>query len=241
MGIKNFLLGEGSNDKLVETLKAKVKAEVEARIDAETRLVNLMCDIDELKLSHRRESSRSFQDHELKISHLQDEIEKIKFNFDVDVENAIVEKENQLIDRESALEAKYRAKEVALEATFAKKEATRNREHIEKLARMDKKLEEDKASYRKWLRQEHNKLVDTLTSENTRLVKDNSKLEGRVHELSSYVEVGMNQTESLSQMVSAMMGTLPKISANFSTPTVEVVMPQLGSGNGGTKPQVVNK
>jgi len=179
-------------------------------------------------------------DHEVKLSTIEldhrEEIKSIEGNFSYDVlvlENKIQGLTDSLalsIKREVASTKKeYEVKTEKLEKEHKDAMKTAKGDLAKNIESSDKKLEEDKTSYRKYLKKEHNTENDRLVTGNKKLFADNAKLDGENKGLISRATEAETQVKTLTTLVSKFVEALPKVSAEITTPVVNVQVPSVGN------------
>lgn len=185
-------------------------------IDANERLItrnNELASQIRMHNTHREFDMNALQnDHKLELQGYEHSLESKSHLFDSKISLAITKKTREL-------EKEHDIKMARLE-----------KEHAEKIAKCDRSLESDKAEYRKYLRAENNKIIDTLTNENTRLVKDNANLRGENLGLHGSVNCMEGQVKTMADTMNKFVAVLPKITADFTTPNVAPNV-NMGTGN----------
>lgn len=214
-----------------------------------------------IRLEAEQQVKDVLSDTGVEIADLNRKIEGFENDFESKLEKAVKDEKKSLTNTEKALkkdyetktkrlEADFASKTKKLEADFAAKAKQQTKEHLEKLSKMDTKLENDKASYRKYVRQENNKNIESLEkrivgldAENKRISIENGKLIGENTSLKSLSNFNAGKTESMgtlaNKLTEGLVKAMPTVNADFTTPEVVVQMPksetptQKGGNNGG--------
>lgn len=211
-----------SNENLIErNLELeRENAEVDNRIER-VRISNIR-EMDELKNVHEREINR-----------LTDQIADFDASFERKVEAAVAEKKKELKKLTETQERDFKDRVKKLDKEYEDREKKLNKEFTDRMNSNDRKLEQDKISYRKYLRQEHNTRLTELEKENKNLSKENMSLnsevkaqentigilQGQVKVLSGNTETFAKSLDSLSSKLGdGLVKAMPNISADFSTP-----------------------
>lgn len=177
------------------------------------KIKNLEASLRTIETNHTAESHVQAAGHKIDIAKLQAELQVLN--------NGFHNKVSREIDHKSLI----------LEKAHELKMSQMKKEHLEKMSNLDNKFENDKASYRKYLRTEHNKEIDGL-----RAATD--FLKTRVIELEAIGEANLEiaasaegTVKALTSVVEGLTKALPTISASFTTPTIPANTVTVGSGN----------
>lgn len=167
------------------------------------------------------------------INKLENEIFKLKEQFKSDLEKAITQEKKSLRIQADRDEKEHTARMKKLESEYAAK-----------IAKCDRDLENDKASYRKYLRTEHNNKLESLEKENAKLTSENISLATEVSNLKASKAIMESQNDSLIDLTDGLLETvseitnklaegmsksMPTVNANFSTPDNQIVVPGVTS------------
>lgn len=184
----------------------------------------------EVRANHSNEISSLKTSHSIEIVGKNNEIQQLKDNFKTNLVKEVAQEKKNLKVLTDRLEKEYQDKAKRL-----------NSEHAARIAKCDRDLENDKASYRKYFRSEHNSKVEKLETENNRLFKENVTLTAENKALNTsngITQSQLNSVSDLNESLSETMGTLtselvkglaksmPTITASFSTPEVNVNLPK---------------
>jgi chromosome segregation ATPase len=116
-----------------------------------------------------------------------------------------------------------KAKSESQEREHSNKMKSLEKEYLEKLQRIDRKLEEDKTSYRKYLKSEFNSKVETLEKDNKNLLKENGELKGKVDGLNKAIDLFQGSINPVVSLAEKIVAALPVVSAEITTPkTIDV-------------------
>lgn len=147
-----------------------------------------------------------------------------------DLSNKFDEKVDRAITAvEKPLRKEYESKVTSQDKLHQERMTRLEKDHAEKIAKCDRNLEEDKKSYRKYLREEFNKQIDTLTEENKNLIRDNMELCADLEAETNVNSVLTGTIEATNKTMEALVKALPTIDAKFTTPNAPTAM--VGSGN----------
>ena len=174
-------------------------------------------------------NSRIRLNHLLEISRKDDEIHEIKSTLGSRVEKEVAQTKKD-----------YKIKTDNLEREHSNKMKSLEKEYVEKLARVDRKLEEDKSSFRKYLKTEFNSKVENLEKENAKLVKDNGELLGKVGGLNRAIDLFQGSINPAISLAEKVIAALPTVSATITTPEVNVQVPGAQGQKGGNNDQKKN-
>ncbi len=149
---------------------------------------------------------------------------------------------NDKISKEvSQTKKDYKSKTESLEREHANKMKSLEKEYVEKLARVDRKLEEDKTSFKKYFKTEFNGKIENLEKENDRLFKENVTLKAENSAVTGSKDSLQGQIESLTSIMEQIVNSLPVVSATMTTPETHVhVEPAKGGQGGGNKQEQKN-
>jgi transketolase len=165
-----------------------------------------------LNLSQETMMTKLIADHETGTTRLQKKVEVLERDFNFELRKAISKDKESIRKQSIDQDRKYADKVKKLEAEYASK-----------MSKLDTKLEQDKASYRKYLRQENNTKIDTLEKENKRLVVENAILKGQNEVLNGSQKFFAGKQESGGEIISQLIKALPTVSAEITTPEINVV------------------
>ncbi len=154
------------------------------------------------------------------------EINSIQNGYKIDLQSAVQRADRADFKFNERVDFAVAKKTRELDAAHLARMTKLEKEHAEKIAKCDHALETDKSTYRKYLRSEFNDMV----SENTRLVKENFDLRGKNSGLEGSVKCMEGQVKTMADTMNQFVKVLPKIEANFTTPSVAPTV-TLGSGN----------
>lgn len=241
---------------------AKENASLEdAALDTATRITRIKTDnretineitlrneveVSELKRGHQITVQDLESGHEISINELENDVEKLEESFTSRVDKEVSSVKKDFRNKEKDLDRKGDANEKTHTERMKRLEA----DYAVKIAKCDKELEADKVSYRKYIKSEFNTKVETLEKENARLVKDNitlgvksegqtftiGRLEGQVKTLTSIAEGLSTNVGALSEtLAEGLLKGMPTVSANITTPEVNVNLPATPAQGGGNK------
>lgn len=206
--------------KKVVDLEAELKRVNERLTEAREDRDIAVLEVARLITDHRSEVEIILMDHDAIVKRL--ELEK------KNLENSIKDKIAAGIDSEVR---KLKAEGVAQEKRYTERMAKLEKEYAEKIARCDAKLESDKASYRKYLRQEHNTKLENLEKENRKLSGEIAELRGVNIALGNMNGTLTGQVESTISLMEGLVKALPTVTAEFTTPEIPSNSVTVGSGN----------
>lgn len=199
-------------------LKARLERSEEDRLAAEKASSANRIRMMEQVTEHEERIAGIRHSHKNELAGVQRELDVRDQNYEVDVEDGIVTAQNKLEAKSKAQDKEHLTRMTRLEKDYA-----------EKIAKCDRNLETDKVSYRKYIRTENNKTIDSLTAENKKLVEEVALLTGENNGLTATVGIVQGQLDSMQTCFESIIGAMPSISAEFRTPDVNVV------GLGGNK------
>lgn len=174
-------------------------------------LANAAVEMEKQRIRHIEEIHQARHGQDVLIADLKREIEVLEENYTQDVEDGLVDGNKKLAAKEDQLDKAHADRTKKLEAEYAAK-----------LAKVDRDLEADKASYRKYMRTELNKEVDTLRAENLKLIKENATLTGENNIFKNSQSFFTGRVESMNDFANKLVGALPTVSAEITTPVVTV-------------------
>lgn len=245
----NMLFGDESLKREIKDLKADFRLLEERNLELREDQEETENRITRLTLNHAADLRRIRTEHEVTLANLKssrvinEATTKSEHQIEIDrLENKIGELEASFVKRVS--------KEVAAQKKDLKARGERQDEahlvrskrleadYLEKISRVDRKLEEDKSSYRKYTKQEFNSRIETLEKENKGLVVDNAKLKGANEVMETSRAFFSGKTESMGEALHAVVKALPTVSAEITTPETVIRMPEApvqksGGNNGG--------
>lgn len=88
-------------------------------------------------------------------------------------------------------------------------------------SKADKKLEDDKASYRKYLKTELNTKIDGLEKEVKKLAAESATATGQLAGANATIEILKGQLGTMSTITDKILNALPEVSANITTPNFQ--------------------
>lgn len=247
-------MGLFNKDKKVKDLESEVeflKGKVESAEAGERQAVRnenqIRGRMEDLKIEHEVNCNNLLRANKVYVNDLEATIKEFKDNNQITIDNKLIELENNAVDtsnkqdkehadRMRKLESDYQVKTDKLESTHADRMRKLEATYVEKLSKLDTKLESDKASFRKYMRTENNKLIDTLETENKKLVKENAILTGEVTGMKGTSNVLSGQLSSMASSFDKLLVALPTVSASITTPEVVVQLPKqepVKGNNGG--------
>ena len=199
------------------------------------RTVRVDCDIEmealkqyhrlaiaDLVATHNREIFDLTAAQEVVMTKLEKKVEVLERDFNFELRKAVSKDKESLRKQANEQDRKFADKVKKLEAEYAAK-----------MAKLDTKLESDKASYRKYVRQENNTKLDTLEKENKRLVVENATLTGKNQALEVSQKFFSGKQEAGGEIITQLIKALPTVSAEITTPEINVV----GTPTSAPKPQ----
>lgn len=227
--------------KKVIRLEDKVRDLEADKIYLQGRIDDNQNEINKQEVYHKETIGRMENNHTLLMNDLQREYDLLESDFDSKLEKAIKDEKAFLVKAKKNLEKDYESKTKKLEKDYEAKFKQLNKEHVEKLAKMDAKLEADKASYRKYIRQENNKQIETfekdIKSKDATIVDLRVQLaeaNGKIAGLERTSGILQGQVSSTATALEKTIDALPTVTAEITTPEVVVQMPkQEGSANKG--------
>lgn len=185
------------------------------------KITNLESEIDSLilQLKYSRENR---SEHTLEVAELENTIKDMKQTQKDEIARGIAQEKRDLKSTKETQEREHKALVKKLEA-----------EHLEKISRVDRKLEEDKTSFRKYLKTEFNTRLEKLEKENQKLSDENAEVRGINVGLESVNGHLSGQAESTLEVLSQFVKALPSVSATITTPESHVHVEPARGGNGG--------
>lgn len=222
---------------LKDFFKTKEVSELEQDIrDLKDRVHDLKLELVEAQdenrqdyIAGRQEIDRVVANKQVEINGLENKIYKLEQQFKTDLEKAVAQEKKSLKIQADKQEKEHDVRMKRLESDYGAK-----------IAKCDRDLESDKASYRKYLRTEHNNKLESLEKENTRLTSENVSLATEVSNLKAanaimessnenLVVLTDNLSETLSEITNkladGMAKSMPTVNANFSTPDNQIIVP----------------
>lgn len=205
-----------------ESKADRIKRLEDENVSLENRITNLRDEkIDREIANGRLDQNNKATIHDLEtyyereIRNISTELNVFKENYDIDLNNAVVDAENKAEKKEQDFEKAFNKRVIELE-----------REHAVKIGKCDKDLELDKISYRKFFREDRNEKMATLESENKKLSLENATLKGENKSLEGWNNFCTGKQEQVLETVGLIIKALPVVSANITTPEVVVQMPK---------------
>jgi hypothetical protein len=177
---------------------------------------------EESEVQHRLELSRVSRDNFYQVQNLKADITLIEDNFETAVHNATVDAINKLADKEDRLEREFRAKALK-----------QDKEHAERMARLEKKFEDEKVSYQKYLRTQRNSDLEVAQAKVIDLTKENGELRGENKVLISSSKITEGQLSQIANVTEKIICALPSVSAEITTPEVNIQLPKVEAPKGG--------
>lgn len=196
--------------------------------------------IEQIKAGHQDSKNSIISSYEQTIAGLKRELSIIQENFEITVEDAVIDKERAIAKKSDLQDKEHDARMNKLEKEYATLVKNLEKEHAAKIAKCDKDLESDKISYRKYLRTEYNTRVDSLEKANKEFVQKVAGLEGENSGLHTTVGILEGQLDSMTNCVGNVISALPTVSAQITTPDISVSLPgaqQVKTGGEQKKPQ----
>lgn len=211
MGIRFFGWGDEKKSERIARLEKEVISLEKKIIDQRDQIIDNDIVMDRIEGSNRRALEEVQNGYKDEIIDLKREISVLKDNFDIDVDNAKTDVLNKAdkVEREN-------------ERTFNKKIVQLEKEYADKIAKCDRALENDKASYKKYLRSEFNGRLDKAEEKAQKLEVENGKLLGENKSLIAWNEFCSGKQESQLELIGLVLKALPTVSANITTPEVIV-------------------
>lgn len=176
---------------------------------------------EENEVQHRLELSRVARDNFYAVQNLKADIELLQDNFEVAVHNATVDAINKLADKEDKLEREYRAKALR-----------QDKEHADRMARLEKKFEDEKVSYQKYLRTQRNSDLEKAQEKVLQLTAELSEERGINTSVKNTSKIMEGQLSSVTSVLEKIITALPTVSAEITTPEVTVQMPKMDAPKG---------
>lgn len=169
----------------------------------------------EIRTSHRIAMDDLKTEHQVELNTKANEVFTLKETLDARVEKEVSPIKKELKIKGEKQDAEHATRMKKLESDYALK-----------IAKCDRDLETDKASYRKYLRQEMNSKIEHLEKDNDRLSKENARLIGENMGLTRTSALFEGQLEKLGDVVDSIVDALPSVEVNMSTPEVTVNLPK---------------
>ena len=171
-------------------------------------------------VNHRTEIGRLLANHSLAIEEKENQIIKLTNNFKTNLEREVASEKKNLRIQSEKQDREHTDRMKKLEAEYAAK-----------IAKCDRDLESDKASYRKYLREEKNTTFANLEKENKTLLEEVSGLRSVNTALEGINGVLEGQVKSTTELMKGLVSALPSINAEFTTPEIPSSNVTVGSGN----------
>lgn len=224
----------------VEDLKSKLETSEALRINAERSENRIYSEMRDMETEHIVKLANVRREVRVELNEVQAELKELKENNATVLENHKIDLDNQYVDKTNKLEKEHAERMRKLEKDFANKEANLEAKYLEKMTKCDKKLEDDKASFRRYMKTEHNKYVELLETDNKNLLKENLTLRAERDAAIASHKIIEGTLSSVAGSFDKLIGALPAVSAEITTPEVVVQMPKQevpakGGNNGGEK------
>lgn len=202
--------------------------------------------VDGLLRDHKIQIQNKRTEHEVELNTIQSILEKLEEKFDARVDKEVVTIKKDYNNKTKELDKKSQANDKAQIALVKKLEA----EYAAKIAKCDRDLESEKVSYRKYLRSEFNANVEKLEKDNTRLTTENAILsdsnkglertngilEEQIESVTEFADTVAGSMSTLStKIVEGLVKSMPTVSAEITTPEVNVNLPAQATPQGGNK------
>ncbi len=185
-------------------------------------LVNRIVELEDIVAGNDIANKSKATTHRLNLAERDNQIAEMKATMGDKVAKDIAQSKKDLKIRGESQEREHVNRLKALE-----------KEYVEKLARVDRKLEEDKSSYRKYLKQEFNTKIEGLEKTVERLQIANATLQGANTELEKANGILEGNFENISDNLANVIKALPTVSATVTTPESHVhVEPARATGGG---------
>lgn len=185
-------------------LSRKLVGAADARNEAEVRLeaekVDYKLEVTKYMLDHKLVLNEIENDHKIEVSDLKNTIKRLEEEVPLAVENAVIDAHNEYVELENALEEKYSKMFKTLQSV----------------------PEDAKSHYRKNLKAEYKEKIDSLEKSNKSLTESNIKLTSELKASAHMHGTVEGQLEALQDIMSDLVGALPTVSANITTPDVNV-------------------
>jgi chromosome segregation ATPase len=185
-------------------LSRKLVGAADARNEADVRLeaekVDFKLEASQYLLDHKLVLNELENDHKIEVSDLKNTIKRLEEEVPLAVDNAVIDAQNRYVDLENQLEERYNKMFKTLQSD----------------------LEDAKSHYRKNLKSEYKDKIDSLEKSNKSLTESNIKLTSELKASAHMQGVLEGQVESLQSVVESLVGALPEVSANITTPDVTV-------------------
>jgi len=179
----------------------------EAELRLEATEVDYKLESRNYMLDHKLVLDGLVNDHQIEVNDLKNTIKRLEEKVPLAVKNAVIDEQNRYVDLENALEERYNKMFKSLQSD----------------------LEDAKSHYRKNLKAEYKDKIDSLEKANKSLTEQNIKLTSELKASAHMQGVMEGQLESLQDVVESLVGALPNVSANITTPDVTVT----NAGNNG--------
>lgn len=205
---------KADDKEIIKDLKSEIKELERTLVCLQEENVDENIRVQKIKTYYKEELNGVEAEFKRQISELNRTIKTYEHDFDVLLNNATVDAENKLADKFDKQDREYTSRLKKLESEYA-----------EKIAKCDKKLEEDKISYRKYLRQENNTKIDKLEKANFYLIKDAADLRGSNNGLIVSNGALQGQLASMATIMEKIISSLPTVTAEITTPDITVAVP----------------
>ncbi len=215
-GFGNFT--ESKNDKIkrleeeVESLKGDNQGLERSLVNAKDSRNEAIIELEKVEVAHKLDISRINNCHQV------DE-ERLLLRV-VNAENSV---KTQVADglRKGRKDLEHRAEQQ--DRAHAERMKRLEADYAAKIAKCDRELEADKASYRKYIRQENNTRIEKLEKENAALTKENITANATIASLTRETGMYDGKLNLAIQAFNDIAKALPVITANFTTPDITVL------------------